>query len=188
MVELGKQEAGMFRTPAMLIGLAGSAFLAGSLAPHAFTTASLAQTEAPVEQPLLGQQVASAAKSDRMGIPLPGSERGTVSVVELVGIGQATVILRGRDGEVLYRSDPEAGTTTFTKNTDLPVVTLKEEMQSPVVQHPVTRREGTEMPAQEPKKKRRNPVGCVGDLSSLVHSSADRSPSLCLALLDQSLS
>jgi hypothetical protein len=178
----------MFRTPAMLIGLAGSAFLAGSLAPQLLTTASLARSEAPVEQPLLGQQVASASKSDRMGVPLPGSDRATVSVVELVGIGQATVILRGRDGEILYRSDPESGTTTFTKNTDLPVVTLKEEMQSPVVQHPVNRREGTEMPAQEPKKKRRNPVGCVGDLSSLVHASGDRSPSLCLVSLDQALS
>jgi hypothetical protein len=178
----------MFRTPAMLIGLAGSAFLAGSLAPHAFSTASLARSDAPAAPILLSQQVASAAKADRSIAPFSGGERGTVSVVELVGIGQATVILRDRNGELLYRSDPDKGTTTFAKNTDLPVVTLKEEMQAPVVQHPVSRQESNEMPAQEPKKKRRNPVGCVGDLSSLVHSSADRSPSLCLALLDQSLS
>jgi hypothetical protein len=177
----------MFRTPALLIGLAGAGFLAGSFAPSAFNIASLAQSRSPAQAAAI-QQVATAAKADRAAAPLPGSARTSVAVVELVGVAQATVILRDRDGELLYRSDPDAGTTTLAKNTDLPVVTLKAETQSPVVQHPVTRREGSEMPAQDQKKKRRNPVGCVGDLSSLVHSSAERSPSLCLALLDRSLS
>jgi hypothetical protein len=97
------------------------------------------------------------------------------------------VILRDRDGKVLYKSDPRTGVTTFARDTDLPVVTLKDEMQSPVAQHPVRRQEGNEAP-REQKPKSRNPVGCVGDVSPLVKASANRMPSLCLALLNQTLS
>ena len=178
----------MFRTPAALIGLASAAFLAGSFAPNAFTMASLAQSGGSLRQAVLAQQVVSATKTDRAAAPVPADQQRSVSVIELVGITQATVILRDRHGEILYRSDPGTGTTTFSKNTELPVVTLKEEMQGPAVQHPVTRQEGNESPGQDQGKKRRNPIGCIGDVSPLVQSSAHRTPSLCLALLGQSLS
>ena len=155
----------MFGNPATLLGLAGVAFLAGSFIPASFSIASLAQAERP-----------------------PAQQPATISTVELVGIAQATVILRDRNGEVLYRSDPQSGITIFAKNTDLPIITLKEEVHAPVVQHPVApRREGTEVPPDQ-KPKRRNPVGCLGDVSPLAKAGADRTPSLCLALLDQSLS
>lgn len=177
----------MFRTTATLIGMAGVAFLAGSLVPDAFSIASLAKSDTGLDRAALTQQVTASAKTARIQAPVPVQDRQTVSVVELVGVSQATVILRDRNGKVLYRSDPEAGTTTFSKNTDLPVVTLKEEERSPSVQqHPTVRREGSETPATTPQK-RRNPVGCMGDVSPLARASADRSPSLCLALLDQSL-
>ena len=176
----------MFGNPATLLGLAGVAFLAGSFIPASFSLASLAQSERPVTHLPLGP--AAAAKGDRVARPLPAQQPATISTVELVGIAQATVILRDRNGEVLYRSDPESGVTIFAKNTDLPIITLKEEVHAPVVQHPVApRREGTEMPADQ-KPKRRNPVGCLGDVSPLAKAGADRTPSLCLALLHQSLS
>lgn len=177
----------MFRTTATLIGMAGAAFLAGSLAPNAFSTASLAKSEAPLDRAALTQQVMASAKASRIQAPVPAQDRLSVSVVEVVGLSQATVILRDRNGHVLYKSDPEAGATTFSKNTDLPVVTLKEEDRGPAVQqHPTARREGSETPATP--QKRRNPVGCMGDVSPLARASAERSPSLCLAFLDQSLS
>ncbi|MCB5176394.1 MULTISPECIES: hypothetical protein [Microvirga] len=176
----------MFRTPATVIGLAAAAFLAGSKAPDAFSTASLAGSEPASLQAALARQVVSSAKADRMDAPLSLEERLTVSTVELVGVSQATVILRDRNGAILYKSDPQSGTTTFSKNTELPVVTLKEETRGPAVQHPTVRREGNEAPAANPKK-RRNPVGCLGDVSPLARASADRSPSLCLALLQHSL-
>ncbi|RDI58595.1 hypothetical protein [Microvirga subterranea] len=177
----------MFRTTATLIGMAGAAVLAGGLAPNAFGTVSLAKSDTALDRAALTQQVMASAKTSRLQEPSPSQDRQTVTVVELVGMSQATVILRDRDGRVLYKSDPQAGTTTFSKNTDLPVVTLKEEERGPAVQqHPTVRREGNETPATTPQK-RRNPVGCVGDVSPLARASADRSPSLCLALLDQSL-
>lgn len=176
----------MFRTSALVIGLAGAAFLGGSLAPSVFSVASFARSGAH-PSPLALQQVAGA-KADRVAAPVPAAELETVTTVELVGISKATVILRDRNGLVLYKSDPRSGATTFLKNTDLPVVTLKEETRRPAEQHPATiRREGNETPSVNPKK-RRNPVGCLGDVSPLARASADRSPSLCLALLDHSLS
>jgi hypothetical protein len=178
----------MFRTTATVIGMAGVAFLAGGMAPGAFSNASPASSETGLDRAALTQQVMASAKAARIQAPVPAQDRPTVSVVELVGVSQATVILRDRNGRVLYKSDPDAGTTTFSKNTDLPVVTLKEEERGPAVQqHPTVRREGNETPATTPQK-RRNPVGCMGDVSPLARASADRSPSLCLASLDQSLS
>jgi hypothetical protein len=178
----------MFRTPATVIGLAGAAFLAGGLAPNAFSIASMAKSEPALDRAALRQQVQASAKADRLQAPVAAQDRLTVSVVEVVGVSRATVILRDRNGQVLYSADPDGGTTTFAKDTDLPVITLREEDRgSTVQQHPAARREGNEAPSTTPQK-RRNPVGCLGDVSPLARASADRSPSLCLALLDQSLS
>ena len=99
----------------------------------------------------------------------------------------ATVILRDQNGKVLYKSDPRSGTTIYARDTDLPVVTLKEDAKAPAAQHHVNQREGTEVPSEQ-KQKTRKPVGCLGDVSPLVKASADRMPSLCLAFLQQSLS
>lgn len=171
----------MFRTPVALVGLAGAFFVAGSFAPSSFTISPLIQSEAMA---LAGSV---SAKGDRMAAPVPGGRPATVSIVELVGVTNAAVILRDQNGTVLYRSDPRTGTTTFARDTDLPVVTLKEESPGPVAQHPARRQEGNEAPQQQ-KPKSRNPIGCVGDVSPLAKASANRMPSLCLALLEQSLS
>jgi hypothetical protein len=171
----------MFRTPVALVGLAGAFFVAGSFAPSSFTISPLVQSEA------LALAGSVSAKGDRMAAPVPAGRPATVSIVELVGVTNAAVILRDHDGKVLYRSDPRTGTTTFSRDTDLPVVTLKEEAPGPVAQHPTRRQEGNEAPQQQ-KPKSRNPIGCVGDVSPLAKASANRMPSLCLAQLEQSLS
>jgi hypothetical protein len=174
----------MFRTPVALAGLAGVLFLAGGFVPASFNMASLAQSEA-LSQNTSPQQ--PPVKGDRVAGPVAAGNLATVSTVELIGVSQAIVILRDRDGRVLYQSDPHSGVTTFARNTDLPIVTLKDEVQRPVAQHPAHRQEGNEAP-QEQKQKRRNPIGCMGDVSPLAKASANRMPSLCLALLEQSLS
>ena len=175
----------MFGSPATLVGLAGVAFLAGSFIPASFSIASLAQSQRPLAQPRVN---AASAKGDRLAWPAASVRPATVSTVELVGVARATVILRDRNGEVLYRADPLSGITTVAKNADLPIITLKEEVRAPAMQHPAApQREGTELPADQ-KPKRRNPVGCLGDVSPLAKAGADRTPSLCLAVLDRPLS
>ncbi|MBM1170997.1 hypothetical protein [Microvirga arabica] len=176
----------MFRIPVALVGLAGIFFVAGSFVPASFNISHQAQSEVLVDAGL-PQRLNTPAKGDRMMAPVPSANPASVSIVELVGVAQATVILRDRDGKVLYKSDPHAGTTIYARDTDLPVVTLKENVQTPAIQHPVSRREGNEAPSEQ-KQKTRKPVGCFGDVSPLAKASADRMPSLCLALLQQSLS
>jgi len=176
----------MFRTPVALVGLAGVFFVAGSFVPVSFNMSPQALSEVLPDAAQFSRATVPS-KGDRLAEPVPAGSQGTVSMVELVGISQATVILRDREGNVLYRSDPSSGVTMFARNTDLPVVTLKEDAQRPVAQHPVTRQEDREAP-REQKQKSRNPVGCMGDVSPLAKASANRMPSLCLALLEQSLS
>jgi len=176
----------MISAPATLVGLAGVVFLAGSFVPTSFSLASLERSHGMLGRATLDSG-AIPVKGDRVTQPLPSESQARVSTVEIVGLSQATVILRDRNGEILYRSDPQSGVTAFSKNTNLPIITLREEMRGPVVQHPETRREGTEMP-QDQKPKRRTPVGCIGDVSPLAKAAPERTPSLCLAFADQSLS
>jgi hypothetical protein len=176
----------MFRIPVALVGLAGIFFVAGSFVPASFNMSHQAQSEV-LANAALPQGMNAPTKGNRMMTPVPSTNPATVSIVELVGVEQATVILRDRDGKVLYKSDPLSGTTIYARDTNLPVVTLKENVRAPATQHPVSQREGTEAP-REQKPKTRKPVGCLGDVSPLAKASADRMPSLCLALLQQSLS
>ncbi|MBJ6126290.1 hypothetical protein [Microvirga splendida] len=175
----------MFRIPVALVGLAGIFFVAGSFVPASFNMSPQAQSEVLADAAL--PQHRGASKGDRMMAPAPSANPATVSIVELVGVARATVILRDRDGKLLYKSDPHSGTTIYARDTDLPVLTLKEGARTPATQHPVSRQEGNEAP-NEQKQKTRKPVGCLGDVSPLAKASADRMPSLCLALLQQSLS
>jgi hypothetical protein len=176
----------MLRTPVALIGIAGVAFLAGAFVPPSFGAASLALSQGDFRQALGGKPVMSV-RGDRLVQAKPAKTAAEVSIVELVGVSNATVILRDRNGEVLYRSDPRTGLTTISKGMDLPLVTLKEGSTTPAVQHPAVSQEERDVSRDE-KPKRRNPVGCLRDVSPLVKASADRNPSLCLASLDQSLS
>jgi len=178
--EVRERESGMFRTPVALVGLAGVFFVAGSFAPDILSMSPLAQSDT------LRPAMAASTKGDRVAGPVRIGNPTSVSIVEVVGVTDAAVILRDRDGQVLYKSDPRTGVTTFARNTELPVLTLKEELQSQPSQHPAIRREGNEAPQQ--KQKTRNPVGCMGDVSPLAKASVNRMPSLCLASLDRSLS
>jgi len=171
----------MFRTPVALVALAGAFFVAGSFAPTSFTASPWVQSEA------LALAGATSTKGDRLSAPVPASKPAAVSIVELVGLNNATVILRDQDGKVLFKSDPRTGITTFARDTELPVVSVKQEERAPVAQRPVRRQEGNETP-QERKPKARNPVGCMGDVSPLANASGNRMPSLCLVSLGQTLS
>jgi hypothetical protein len=172
----------MLRASMTLVGLAGISFLAGSFAlansePDSFTRSK------DILRAALTQQ--AAVKGNRLAVSDSDIQQNTISIVEIVGLTQATVILRGSNGEVLYRSDPRSGTTTFSKNTELPVLTMKEEMRSPAAEYPpVIRREGSE---EIRKDKRTTPVGCMRDVSPLARAGANRMPSLCLASLEHSL-
>jgi hypothetical protein len=164
----GRPGTDMHETPAIIIGMAGAAFLLGSLAPAAIEARSSSG-------PALG------VKGDRLAAPRPAETQATVSTIEVIGLSQATVIFKSRDGAVLFRVDPEEGTTAVAKNVDLPAVTLNGEPVRSTVQQPVRSQEGSNPPTQNPRKSRT--IGCEAVVSNLVKNEASRVPGLCLAQL-----
>jgi len=171
----------MLLTSTRLGVLAGSAILAGGIA---FADSGIASLRSSLLQAALLEGPA-APKGDRLMAARSADDPASVSIVEIVGLSRATVILRGDNGEVLYRSDPRSGITTVSKNTEIPVLTVKEDLQTRPVSHPPASREGNDGPR---KQKRQVPIGCTGDVSPLARASANRMPSLCLASLDHPLS
>jgi hypothetical protein len=132
------------------------------------------------------RQMANAAvELDRSGkghrLPAEPSARqpSRVTAVELVGLSQTTVILRDRDGTVIYRSDPVTNTTLVGKDVDFPTVTIKEAADSTAQRQPARRMESKEQPATQPKRPM--PVGCEGVVSILVDQDSRRVPGLCLS-------
>jgi hypothetical protein len=75
-------------------------------------------------------------KSDRLTVDRQRSEPRTISAVEVVGIRDAAIIYRDREGRVLYQTDPLTNATLVTKGVVLPEVTVRETSRSAV--RPVT--------------------------------------------------
>jgi hypothetical protein len=59
-------------------------------------------------------------------------EQKRIVTVEVVGIRDAAIVYRDRDGRVLFSTDPVANTTIVVKNVVLPAVTIRETQQSTV--------------------------------------------------------
>lgn len=173
----------MLLTSTRLCVLTGAALLAGSIA---FADSAIPPLELSKALRDALMQDSVAPKGNRLAVSKPAQDLASVSIVEIVGIAQATIILRASNGEVLYRSDPRSGVTTIAKSTELPILTVREDVQSPAVQHPpATTREGNE---ESRKTKRQTPVGCMGDVSPLASAGPGRIPSLCLASAGHPLS
>src|SRR5689334_4862571 len=170
----------MFQAFTHLTGIAGIALFLANFAPDA-VNASLGAFQSQQAAPADFSSVNRALKADRLATAKPSPTPAVVSSVELVGVSQATVILRDRFGQVLYRSDPLTNTTLASKDADIPSVTVKETSRSPTVTRPAPapeRREGLE------KGKRGIPVGCEAVVSPLVNHELRRVPSLCLAMAE----
>jgi len=163
------------------MGLAGTALLAVTFTQSAMSDVSGGSKPSASTSGI--QAVASETKAARLSAPQPNAVRTVVTTVELVGVAQATVILRDESGGVVFRSDPRSNVTYLTKDVDLPVITIKEEARSPVVQKPVRPAREREDASENPIRKA-SPVGCTGALSPLVKSEASRTSSLCLAALE----
>jgi|tagenome__1003787_1003787.scaffolds.fasta_scaffold20524155_1 hypothetical protein len=165
----------MIGAPAILTVTVGTAVFLASFAPAFVSDRPTGRSDSIA--------LAETHRGDRVAAPLAAKERALVSSVELVGVSNATVILRDRNGAILFRSDPLTNTTLVTKDADLPVVTVKEESTSPVVQRPIPAREGSEAP--QPTQGRTTMPGCEAPLSPLANrGAANRIPGLCLVELE----
>jgi hypothetical protein len=192
----------MIDTPATFLAMAGAAFVLASYAPTALESktplpqdrpqqvAGL-EARAPLAQERIPLATSVTGKGDRLSVPRPAPrERSTISIVEIVGLSEATVIMRDRDGTVLYRSDPQSNTTVVAKGTDLPIVTLKEAPAAPGAQQAPSalepssvqglspKREGQDSPSGE---RRPRTIGCETAVSPLARGDTQRVPGRCLA-------
>lgn len=71
-------------------------------------------------------------KSDRLAATASArAPARTISTVELVGLRDAAIIYRDRDGRVLFQSDPLSNITMISKGVVLPEITLRETAGGP---------------------------------------------------------
>lgn len=118
----------------MVIGI--SALVAGTAV--GFSSAlSARDSKAAVSREAIAAQIDRTQKSDRLVIgAAANSKKHSISTVEVVGVSDAAIVYRDRDGNLLYRSDPLSNATLITKGVVLPEVTVREVPGRAV--HPVT--------------------------------------------------
>jgi hypothetical protein len=107
----------------------------------------------PPAQPVADQTapVNRTAKGDRLApVRLPGADH-KVATVEVVGIRDAAIVYRDRDGRVLFETDPLSNVTVVSRGFVLPQLTVRETSRSSTA--PVE-------PMQEFKARPPIPIGC----------------------------
>jgi hypothetical protein len=72
------------------------------------------------------QVVNRERKSDALPFSQAAQERLEIKSVEVVGLRDAAIVYRDREGNILFKTDPLANVTVVTKNVDLPAVTIRE--------------------------------------------------------------
>jgi hypothetical protein len=123
------------------------------------------------------------AKADRLPIRGRDAETATVAAVEIVGLRDAAIIYRDRDGRILYKSDPVANVTLISKGV-LPEVTVKEHRESGVQPMSIIRAPAAPVVPIEPvrpAKPQRVPMGCDTLISPLADPARAAPLGRCLA-------
>jgi hypothetical protein len=105
----------------------------------------------------------------------PSAQRARIEIksVEVVGIRDAAIVYRDRDGNELFRTDPRANVTIVTKNVDLPEVTIRESARTQVDRLPV-----------ENSRPSLPPRGCESSFALPSPTALTRIPSRCVTQAD----
>jgi hypothetical protein len=101
-----------------------------------------------------------SAKTNRLpaNASAPFNEK-RIAVVEVIGVRDAAIVYRDREGRVLFSTDPVANVTVVTKNLRLPEVTVRETAESQVERMPVENMRAPNGDKQAPTQ------GCESGLS-----------------------
>jgi hypothetical protein len=111
-------------------------------------------------------------KTDALPAPQMSTQRIPIKTVEVVGIRNAAIVYRDREGNILFRTDPVANVTVVAKNVDLPEVTIRDTAATQVKRMSVERPE----PAEQPQ-------GCESAFARPAPVALTRLSSRCLARL-----
>jgi hypothetical protein len=117
------------------------------------------------------QQVNRVTKSDRLATPRATVADRTVSTVEVIGVHDAAIVYRDRDGRVLFQTEPLSNVTVISKGVVLPQVTVRETPTTPA-------------PVVVPRKLEATPaipVGCDPVASPIAEPALARVTGRCLS-------
>jgi hypothetical protein len=112
--------------------------LAGAIAAGAIlTSAALAAAVNPFQLASLppttqSAQINRTAKTDAMPTVASTQAPKRITTVEVVGVEDAAIVYRDRDGQILFKTDPVSNVTVVTKGVVLPEVTIRELARSQV--------------------------------------------------------
>ncbi|HLL29119.1 MAG TPA: hypothetical protein VKT73_15885 [Xanthobacteraceae bacterium] len=118
-------------------------------------------------------QSAGPVKADRLPTNVSASpDEKRIAVVEVVGVRDAAIVYRDREGRILFRTDPVANMTVVTKNLVLPEVTIRETTQSQIERVPI---EKTRTPGSDKQQPLQGcDTGLSPDISPTVPTGKDR--------------
>ena len=157
----------MLGLPAQLIGFAGTALVVASLTPD------------PAAQSWSDYLFAApSSKGDKLQVVVSKTDRVNVHTIEQ-GPSPNALVLRDKQGDVIFKSDPLTNTTSISKNVEFPVFTFREERRPAVQPSPPRPAEGIE--PQKAGKRRPKVPGCEGVVSPLIKEETSL-PGLCLVM------
>jgi hypothetical protein len=102
-----------------------------------------------------------------------------IAVVEVVGIHDAAIVYRDREGKVLFSTDPVANVTMVSKNLALPEVTVRDSKEAEVERVPIENMrspEGKEAPPTQ---------GCESGLSPDISPTVPVTKGRCVVELQR---
>jgi hypothetical protein len=111
-------------------------------------------------------------RGDRLPFRAENGPIATVVAVEIVGLRDAAIVYRDRNGRTLFRSDPLTNTTIVAKNADLPEVTVRDRKDIPVRPIPIEVFPST--------TRQKLPIGCDSSVGPLAEHSAGTLASRCM--------
>jgi hypothetical protein len=169
--------------PYLFAGLA--AFVAADYVPAAtrhlgVLPASLWSDAAPAIQ---GER---SRKGDRMAAPRDGGPHASIATVEVVGLRDAAIVYRDREGRELYRTDPVSNVTVVSKGLLLPEVTVKQHANSSVKPVPVEVRDQPRERKAPASPQRKIPIGCEPAFSPVAQPSMAHHMGRCIAEIEGS--
>jgi hypothetical protein len=128
------------------------------------------------------QSVVRSSKGDRWATAaaqqsLPDHDvKRVVTSIEVVGVDDAAIVYRDRDGNVLYRTDPVRNVTVVAKGVRLPEVTVRQDGRSPTTSIPVN--------VPDANKPAKLPIGCEPAASPIAAPQMSHLTGWCLAQAD----
>jgi len=163
--------------------------LAGAVAAGALLTAALVSAgfsplehERTLSAPTQSAQINRNAKTDAMAKVANNDAPRRITSVEVVGVEDAAIVYRDRDGNILFKTDPVSNVTVVTKGVVLPEVTIRELANSEVQMVPVDSIRPTLSPTAPGD-------GCESSVTA--HTAGEelaRVPSRCITQLGNSFS